>query len=115
MKEEKLDNMQALMVNGALSEFTPSYSSFTELTSAHTHPQSRMVCKENTHFFWTSRRDDIDCRLLQHDQIINHYTNAAAFATKVPGLTLISVKSFSLLASFFSVSLSLSLSRWVCA
>lgn len=85
MKEEKLDNMQALMVNGALSEFAPSYSSFTETTSVHTPtPQSRMVRKENTHFFWTSRRDDIDCSLLQHDQIINHYANAAAFATKVP-------------------------------
>lgn len=45
-----------------------------------------MVRKETAHFFWTSRRDDIDCRLLQHDQVINHYANAAAFATKVSGL-----------------------------
>ncbi|TNM89014.1 hypothetical protein fugu_005268 [Takifugu bimaculatus] len=57
VKVEKIDDMQALM--------------------------SRMVRKETTHFFWTSRRDEIDCRLLQHDQIINHYANAAAFATKV--------------------------------
>lgn len=44
-----------------------------------------MVRRETTHFFWTSRRDDVDCRLLQHDQIINHYAKAAAFATKVSG------------------------------
>ncbi|CAG06724.1 unnamed protein product [Tetraodon nigroviridis] len=68
VKEERLDNLEALM--------------------------SRMVRKETAHFFWTSRRDDIDCRLLQHDQVINHYANAAAFATKVSGLRAPTSKDF---------------------
>lgn len=63
-----------------------------------------MVRKENTHFFWTSRRDDIDCSLLQHDQIINHYANAAAFATKVPGVTLPGGERFRLVLLSLSLS-----------
>lgn len=66
-----------------------------------------MVRKETTHFFWTSRRDEVDCRLLQNDQIVNHYANAAAFATKVAD----PAKMFPL-AAFPSPFL---LSRWGCA
>ncbi|TMS19542.1 Tubulin monoglycylase TTLL3 [Larimichthys crocea] len=37
---------------------------------------SRLVRNETTHFYWTTRRDDIDCRTLRHDQMTNHYANA---------------------------------------
>ncbi|XP_070814924.1 tubulin monoglycylase TTLL3 isoform X2 [Chaetodon trifascialis] len=56
-KEENLDDMYGLM--------------------------SRLVRNETTHFYWTTRRDDIDCRSLRHDQMTNHYANAATFTTKV--------------------------------
>ncbi|KAK7940391.1 hypothetical protein WMY93_003717 [Mugilogobius chulae] len=44
---------------------------------------SRMVRNEPTYFYWTTRRDSIDCHSLRKDQIINHYENAATFTTKV--------------------------------
>ncbi|XP_030274535.1 tubulin monoglycylase TTLL3 isoform X2 [Sparus aurata] len=44
---------------------------------------SRLVRNETTHFYWTTRRDDIDGRSLRHDQMINHYANAGSFTTKV--------------------------------
>ncbi|TKS71553.1 Tubulin monoglycylase TTLL3 [Collichthys lucidus] len=44
---------------------------------------SRLVRNETTHFYWTTRRDDIDCRTLRHDQMTNHYANAGTFTTKV--------------------------------
>nr|XP_046239945.1 tubulin monoglycylase TTLL3 [Scatophagus argus]XP_046239946.1 tubulin monoglycylase TTLL3 [Scatophagus argus] len=44
---------------------------------------SRLVRNETTHFYWTTRRDDVDCRSLRHDQITNHYANAGTFTTKV--------------------------------
>lgn len=44
---------------------------------------SRMVRNETTYFYWTTRRDSIDCHSLRKDQIINHYANAATFTTKV--------------------------------
>ncbi|XP_051270312.1 tubulin monoglycylase TTLL3 isoform X2 [Dicentrarchus labrax] len=44
---------------------------------------SRLVRNETTHFYWTTRRDDIDCRSLKHDQMTNHYANAGTFTTKV--------------------------------
>lgn len=56
-KEEKRDDMYALM--------------------------SRMVRNETTYFYWTTRRDSIDCHSLRKDQMINHYANAASFTTKV--------------------------------
>lgn len=48
--------------------------------------QSRLVRNEKTHFYWTTRRDDIDCRSLRHDQMTNHYANAGTFTTKVSSL-----------------------------
>ncbi|XP_041638588.1 tubulin monoglycylase TTLL3 [Cheilinus undulatus] len=44
---------------------------------------SRLVRNETTYFYWTTRRDYIDCRSLQNDQMTNHYANSAAFTTKV--------------------------------
>ncbi|KAM7401987.1 hypothetical protein PAMP_017264 [Pampus punctatissimus] len=44
---------------------------------------SRMVRNETTYFYWTTRRDYIDCRSLQKDQMTNHYANAGTFTTKV--------------------------------
>uniref|UniRef100_A0A3B4BJ87 Tubulin tyrosine ligase-like family, member 3 n=1 Tax=Periophthalmus magnuspinnatus TaxID=409849 RepID=A0A3B4BJ87_9GOBI len=45
--------------------------------------QARMVRNETTYFYWTTRRDAIDCHALRKDQMINHYENAATFTTKV--------------------------------
>ncbi|CAJ1051118.1 tubulin monoglycylase TTLL3 isoform X1 [Xyrichtys novacula] len=44
---------------------------------------SRLVRNETTYFYWTVRRDYIDCRFLQSDQMTNHYANSGAFTTKV--------------------------------
>uniref|UniRef100_A0A3B4Z6N6 Tubulin monoglycylase TTLL3-like n=1 Tax=Stegastes partitus TaxID=144197 RepID=A0A3B4Z6N6_9TELE len=44
---------------------------------------SRMVRNETTYFYWTTRRDYVDCRSLRNDQMTNHYANAATFTTKV--------------------------------
>ncbi|XP_076012503.1 tubulin monoglycylase TTLL3 [Genypterus blacodes] len=44
---------------------------------------SRLVRNETSYFYWTTRRDCIDCRSLRNDQMINHYANAGTFTTKV--------------------------------
>ncbi|KAM8930791.1 tubulin tyrosine ligase 3-like [Pelodytes ibericus] len=44
---------------------------------------SRMVRNEIPNFFWTTRRDSVDCRSLGKDQMINHYAKAGSFTTKV--------------------------------
>ncbi|XP_033483383.2 tubulin monoglycylase TTLL3 [Epinephelus lanceolatus] len=44
---------------------------------------SRLVRNETTYFHWTTRRDDIDYRSLQNDQMTNHYANSGSFTTKV--------------------------------
>ncbi|XP_040890290.1 tubulin monoglycylase TTLL3 [Toxotes jaculatrix] len=44
---------------------------------------SRLVRNETTYFYWTTRRDYIDCRSLRSDQMTNHYANAGTFTTKV--------------------------------
>ncbi|XP_071775568.2 tubulin monoglycylase TTLL3 [Centroberyx gerrardi] len=44
---------------------------------------SRLVRNETTYFYWTTRRDSIDCRSLRKDQMTNHYANAGTFTTKV--------------------------------
>ncbi|KAF7659892.1 hypothetical protein LDENG_00291510 [Lucifuga dentata] len=44
---------------------------------------SRLVRNETTYFYWTTRRDSVDCRCLRNDQMINHYANAGTFTTKV--------------------------------
>ncbi|KAM9758993.1 tubulin monoglycylase TTLL3 [Menidia menidia] len=44
---------------------------------------SRLVRNETTYFYWTTRRDCIDCHFLQNDQMINHFANSGSFTTKV--------------------------------
>ncbi|XP_018536092.1 tubulin monoglycylase TTLL3 isoform X1 [Lates calcarifer] len=44
---------------------------------------SRQVRNETTYFYWTTRRDYIDCHCLRNDQMTNHYANAGTFTTKV--------------------------------
>jgi hypothetical protein len=46
-------------------------------------PQSRLVRNETTYFYWTTRRDEIDCRSLRKDQMTNHYAKSGTFTTKV--------------------------------
>ncbi|KAK2862241.1 hypothetical protein Q5P01_001774 [Channa striata] len=43
---------------------------------------SRLVRNETTYFYWTTRRDFIDC-VLRNDQMSNHYANSGTFTTKV--------------------------------
>ncbi|KAF0035033.1 hypothetical protein F2P81_012791 [Scophthalmus maximus] len=57
VKEENLDDMYDLM--------------------------SRLVRNETAYFYWTTRRDYIDCGSLRSDQMTNHYANAGTFTTKV--------------------------------
>lgn len=35
------------------------------------------------YFIWTNRCSAVDCRLLQQDQVVNHYARVGAFTTKV--------------------------------
>uniref|UniRef100_A0A8C7CLI7 Tubulin tyrosine ligase like 3 n=1 Tax=Oncorhynchus kisutch TaxID=8019 RepID=A0A8C7CLI7_ONCKI len=44
---------------------------------------SRLVRNETTYFYWTTRRDEIDCRSLRKDQMTNHYAKSGTFTTKV--------------------------------
>uniref|UniRef100_A0A8D2ZNP2 Tubulin monoglycylase TTLL3-like n=1 Tax=Scophthalmus maximus TaxID=52904 RepID=A0A8D2ZNP2_SCOMX len=44
---------------------------------------SRLVRNETAYFYWTTRRDYIDCGSLRSDQMTNHYANAGTFTTKV--------------------------------
>ncbi|XP_051996421.1 tubulin monoglycylase TTLL3 isoform X2 [Xyrauchen texanus] len=44
---------------------------------------SRLVRNETPYFFWTTKRDSIDCRSLRKDQMTNHYAKAGSFTTKV--------------------------------
>ncbi|CAM4626620.1 unnamed protein product [Leuciscus chuanchicus] len=44
---------------------------------------SRMVRNETPYFYWTTKRDSIDCRSLRKDQMTNHYAKAGSFTTKV--------------------------------
>uniref|UniRef100_A0A3Q3L4L8 Tubulin tyrosine ligase-like family, member 3 n=1 Tax=Mastacembelus armatus TaxID=205130 RepID=A0A3Q3L4L8_9TELE len=44
---------------------------------------SRLVRNEPSYFYWTTRRDEIDCCSLRNDQTTNHYANAGTFTTKV--------------------------------
>ncbi|RXN08048.1 collagen alpha-1(VII) chain [Labeo rohita] len=44
---------------------------------------SRLVRNETPYFYWTTRRDSIDCRSLRKDQMTNHYARAGSFTTKV--------------------------------
>uniref|UniRef100_A0A3Q3XSJ4 Tubulin tyrosine ligase-like family, member 3 n=1 Tax=Mola mola TaxID=94237 RepID=A0A3Q3XSJ4_MOLML len=44
---------------------------------------SRLARNEMTYFYWTTRRNDVDCRSLRHHQVTNHYANAGTFTTKV--------------------------------
>ncbi|XP_029946866.1 tubulin monoglycylase TTLL3 [Salarias fasciatus] len=44
---------------------------------------SRLVRNETPYLFWTTRRDDIEYRNLQNEQMINHYANSGTFTTKV--------------------------------
>ncbi|XP_048874453.1 tubulin monoglycylase TTLL3 isoform X2 [Brienomyrus brachyistius] len=44
---------------------------------------SRLVRNETTYFYWTTRRDEIDCHSLRKEQMTNHYAKAGSFTTKV--------------------------------
>ncbi|XP_014802135.1 PREDICTED: tubulin monoglycylase TTLL3 [Calidris pugnax] len=43
---------------------------------------SRLVRNQVPYFIWTNRCNAIDCRLLQQDQVVNHYARVGAFTTK---------------------------------
>ncbi|NXN26628.1 TTLL3 monoglycylase, partial [Nycticryphes semicollaris] len=43
---------------------------------------SRLVRNQVPYFIWTNRCRAIDCRLLQQDQVVNHYARVGAFTTK---------------------------------
>ncbi|KAK9973494.1 hypothetical protein ABG768_024221 [Culter alburnus] len=44
---------------------------------------SRLVRNETPYFYWTTKRDSIDCRSLRKDQMTNHYAKSGSFTTKV--------------------------------
>ncbi|XP_056316224.1 tubulin monoglycylase TTLL3 [Danio aesculapii] len=44
---------------------------------------SRLVRHETPYFYWTTRRDSVDCRSLRKEQMTNHYAKAGSFTTKV--------------------------------
>ncbi|TKS70986.1 Tubulin monoglycylase TTLL3 [Collichthys lucidus] len=45
--------------------------------------KSRLVRNEMVYFYWTNRRDNINTNSLQKEQIINHFSKAGSFTTKV--------------------------------
>ncbi|XP_043098250.1 tubulin monoglycylase TTLL3 [Puntigrus tetrazona] len=44
---------------------------------------TRLVRNETPYFYWTTKRDSVDCRSLRKDQMTNHYAKAGSFTTKV--------------------------------
>lgn len=64
-------------------DIIPRFAWCHDLTPPPSCAQSRLVRNETTYFYWTTRRDDVDCHSLQQDQMINHYANSATFTTKV--------------------------------
>ncbi|XP_037390841.1 tubulin monoglycylase TTLL3 [Pygocentrus nattereri] len=52
-------------------------------TDEMTDLMSRLVRNETTYFYWTTRRDTVDCLSLRKDQMTNHYAKAGSFTTKV--------------------------------
>ncbi|XP_069045758.1 tubulin monoglycylase TTLL3 isoform X1 [Lepisosteus oculatus] len=44
---------------------------------------SWLVRNETPYFYWTTRRDAIDCHSLRKEQMTNHYAKAGSFTTKV--------------------------------
>ena len=65
-----------------LSCFLFNYSSMFLLWTSF---KSRMVRNEMTYFYWTTRRDTIDNRILRKEQMTNHFARAGTFTTKVRG------------------------------
>lgn len=61
----------------------PRFAWLHDLTPPPSCAQSRLARNETSYFYWTTRRDDVDCHSLQHDQMVNHYANSATFTTKV--------------------------------
>ncbi|NWU51600.1 TTLL3 monoglycylase, partial [Dromas ardeola] len=43
---------------------------------------SRLVRDQAPYFIWTTRCSAVDCRLLQQNQLVNHYARVGAFTTK---------------------------------
>ncbi|NXP13321.1 TTLL3 monoglycylase, partial [Thinocorus orbignyianus] len=43
---------------------------------------SRLVRNQVPYFIWTNHCNAVSCRLLQQDQVVNHYARAGAFTTK---------------------------------
>ncbi|NXU47533.1 TTLL3 monoglycylase, partial [Turnix velox] len=43
---------------------------------------SRLVKDQVPYFIWTNRCNAVDCRLLQQDQLMNHYARVGSFTTK---------------------------------
>ncbi|XP_071750761.2 tubulin monoglycylase TTLL3-like [Centroberyx gerrardi] len=44
---------------------------------------SRLVRNEMAYFYWTNRRETVDTRTLQKEQITNHFAKSGSFTTKV--------------------------------
>ncbi|NXX54516.1 TTLL3 monoglycylase, partial [Scopus umbretta] len=43
---------------------------------------SQLVQHQVPYFIWTNRCSAVDCQLLRHDQVVNHFARAGAFTTK---------------------------------
>ncbi|KTF79627.1 hypothetical protein cypCar_00007790 [Cyprinus carpio] len=59
------------------------YDLMVHLETLEFHFTTRLVRNETPYFYWTTRRDSIDCRSLHKDQMTNHYAKAGSFTTKV--------------------------------
>ena len=58
--------------------------------------QSRMVRNERTYLYWTTRRENIEIRILRKEQITNHYAKAGTITTKVRHIIMSYMKDDSL-------------------
>ncbi|KAK2914955.1 tubulin monoglycylase TTLL3-like isoform X1 [Channa argus] len=81
-EEEEEEEEDDCDVNADVSETADEHKK-QEILGDMYNLMSRLVRNETTYFYWTTRRDDIDCRSLRNDQMTNHYANAGTFTTKV--------------------------------
>jgi len=75
--ENKNDNLQNKEITTKQTEFADEF-----LCDDQYGIMSRVVRNSTPTFIWTLRRDDIDFRFLQKDQMVNHYMAASSFTTK---------------------------------
>ncbi|PKU34359.1 actin-related protein 2 3 complex subunit 4 [Limosa lapponica baueri] len=69
-------------IDKEISEMKLSVNARARIVAEEFLKNSRLVRNQVPYFIWTNRCSAVDCRLLQQDQVVNHYARVGAFTTK---------------------------------